>query len=971
MTFENTFGIIAIVILFIYGMPLLQFLTLLYYSFRYSDFREIDKEKVEPSLLEMIKPSEDFLVSKGFGYIAMVEHQSPIVGNSQIYHIAYYYNDANGVHALVKTHPHRGALEPVTISYKTYYLDGRELVTVNGMRHFMQIMPENVELHDHYLLESEAVYQTHLEAMKEIEAEIVREPIDKEHIASVLAKEERAFIESLEATGIVKVEEAGYRFRFSWATWKFAREAVRGQRRYTKMLRDRKKKREVTRRGEAYALKMQLEEMEKPRGKSNPLLWFGISAVAFVLLFGALGFSVVDIAVLVVVLLIHELGHLLAMRHYGYGDTGIFFLPFGAVAIGKKAERKAYEEFVIFLAGPLPGIVIGAGLMVWLLLHHQNIVSEQSPLFMFALMSLVINYINLLPIYPLDGGRILQLLLLHRYPRGQFYFYIVGLVILAAVMIWLQDPLLLIFVVILGLGAKQSWRVSRFLGRLYTRYDPESIDKESVIQEIVTDESLQQEPMSTKANIAKQILHIIQTSRPGKRLVVLGMALYLLLIAAPLAVVSPGYFFPAYTSEYDKLPEKAQNELDAFYAKVNALKGLTQKPDENYTLQASMTTIEPYLYDRAIVRMVGKPLAVSAETNLSEIPKPLQQIYAWHNGITELMPKSDLLSLKQMREDYKVYLSDMRQYEDANYTTPYRVFIREGGYDGLAYHLAKEGIYSDYPYDTESTPLKRYYSFNHLLKLTAEAYKRGIYYVDYDGLGVDKAKFAALEREYLSKEDKVRYEKLLRYLQSRAEAWVDVPYVYLKKELIRELAKRHDRVMFPYIERYMHDNKKSVRQQAAHALGVLGDRSAIPLLAAQLDDDPLHCKGCALSGLGYLVNKSDTALLNKIYPLLSDKKMWIRRNAYRVIGRIGSPSSLPVLKAHFDKEEPACKLAIVEAFGRIGDPKALPLLRKYLREIEKMDFSESYTDHSPSTNPHPLTLKMELEKAIAVLENSQ
>ena len=66
MTFENTFGIIAIAILFIYGMPLLQFLTLLYYSFRYADFQEIDKEEIEPSVLEIMKPSEDFLFAKGF-----------------------------------------------------------------------------------------------------------------------------------------------------------------------------------------------------------------------------------------------------------------------------------------------------------------------------------------------------------------------------------------------------------------------------------------------------------------------------------------------------------------------------------------------------------------------------------------------------------------------------------------------------------------------------------------------------------------------------------------------------------------------------------------------------------------------------------------------------------------------------------------------------------------------------------------
>ena len=971
MSFENIVLIALIGVVFLYLMPLLQFLTLLYYSFRYTDFKTIEKEEAEPSVLEMMKPSEAFLLGKGFRYIAMVKHQSPIVGNTQTYHIAYYYNDANGVHAFVKTQPHRGALEPVTITYKTYYRDGTQLVTVNGMKHFMQVVPENAVLYDHYLTDNEAIYRAHLEAMEKMEADIVREPISKERISHLLAEEERAFVESLQKEGIVKTDNEGYRFRFSLATWKFAKEAVKGQTRYAKALRARKENAAMTSEGESHALRVQLEEMERPRGKSNRLLWFGISAVAFTVLFWMLGFALADIGILVVVLFIHELGHFLAMRLFGYTDTHILFVPFGAVAMGQKAHRKAWQEYIVFLAGPLPGIVIGVGLIAWLLLRHQNIVSEQSPLFMFALMSLAINYINLLPIYPLDGGRILQLLLLQRYPKGQFYFYMAGLAILIVAMIWLQDPVLLIFVGIVALGVKQSWRVSRFMSRLYTKYGSGNPGKDTVIKEIVHDETLQKEPLSTKANIAKQVVYIIQTSRPSKWFVALALAFYLLLFAAPLALVVPDRLLPAYTSEYDKLPEKAQKELDAFYAKVNTLKGLTQKPDENYTLQASMVTIEPYLYDTAIVRMVGKPLAVSADTNLSEIPKPLQQIYAWHNGITELLPTSDLLSLKQMQEDYKAYLTDMRQYEDANYTTPYRVFIREGGYDGLAYHLAKEGIYSDYPYDTDTTPLKRYYSFNHLLKLTAEAYKRGIYYAGYDGLEEDKARYAALKREYLSKEDKARYEKLLQYLQTRAEAWADVPYAYLKKELIREFAKTHDVAMLPYIERYLHDKEKFVRQQAAHSLGVLGERSAIPLLAAQLDEDPMHCRGCALSGLRYLVNKNDTALLKKIYPLLSEKKMWIRRNAYRVIGRIGSPSSLPILKANFDKEKPACKLAIVEALGRIGDPKALPLLRNYLKEIEKMDFSESYADYRPSTNPHPLTLKMEVEKAIAVLQKEK
>jgi len=148
---------------------------------------------------------------------------------------------------------------------------------------------------------------------------------------------------------------------------------------------------------------------------------------------------------------------------------------------------------------------------------------------------------------------------------------------------------------------------------------------------------------------------------------------------------------------------------------------------------------------------------------------------------------------------------------------------------------------------------------------------------------------------------------------------------------------------------------------------MLGDRSVIPLLVNQLDDAPFHCKGCALSGLSYLVNSSDTALLQKVHLAVDDNKRWIRKNAYSVIGRIANVTSLPLLKEHFKEESPACKLAIVEAFGRIGNKEVLALLNTYLKEINKMDFSISYEDRSRSKNPHPKTLKYEVEKAIGLL----
>ena len=964
MTLENIIIIAVIAMLFLYGMALVQFFTFLYYSFKYSDFKQVDRDEVDKGILEILKPLEDFLITKNFRYIAMLEHESTIVGNNQKHHIDYYYNDEKGVHAFVKTQPYRGALEPVTIVYKTLYSGGKRTETVNGIKHFMQISPEHVSLHDHYLVENEAIYFAHLKEVEKEQSSIKREPFTEANLVTFKTQDEKEYIKSLEDAGLVKVNENGFRFRFSLATWKFAKNAVKGQASYAKILRQRQDKSVMTKEGESHALIAQLEEMEKPRGKSNKLLWFGISMIAFMVVFGLLGFSFVDIGILIVVLLVHELGHFLAMRYYGYRDTSIFFLPFGAAAIGKKEHKKAHEEYIVFLAGPLPGMIIGAGMLIWSLWQHQSI-SGENHFIMYAMMSLVINYINLLPIYPLDGGRILQLLLLHRYPKGQFYFYMVSLLLLIAAMVWLQDPVLLIFVGIVALGVKQSYRVSQLMSKLFSKYTS-TIDKTIVVQEMVEDENYTSETLHTKANITKQILHIVQTSKPSKWLVGFGMALYIFLLMPPFAVA----YMPSFTSshsEYDKLPKEAQEKLDVFYAKVSSLRGLTQKPKETYALEESMVTLEKYLYDKDVNRTIGKPLVFSEETNLSDVPKALKKVYAWHNGITQLLPDKEFFSLEKMRGNHRDILEDAREYKDVNFTTPYRIFISNYGYSGLAYHLKNEGIYSYSLYGSASRIVKRYYSLNHLLKITSEAYKAGIYYYDYDELAVDDARFSKFKRAYLSKEDKVRHEALVHYLQESATAFKNSEHAYVKKEILRELSKTYESSTVPFMKPYLSDKSKKVRQQAVHSLGILEDRSVMPLLVSQLDDAPLHCKGCALSGLNYLVNKSDVALLDKVYPTLADSTMWIRRNAYHVIGRISNVSSLSILTEHFKEEHPACKLAIVEAFGRIGDKKVLPLLKRYLKEIEGMNFSVSYEGRSRSKNPHPETLKYEVEKAIGVL----
>lgn len=109
------------------------------------------------------------------------------------------------------------------------------------------------------------------------------------------------------------------------------------------------------------------------------------------------------------IVIVHELGHFLAMKYYRYSELGIFFIPLlGAYVSGTKREVSQQQSAIILLAGPLPGIILG----VIFYLVDNNSADGYYPfdisLSKIALLLILLNLINLLPIYPLDGGQLLN-----------------------------------------------------------------------------------------------------------------------------------------------------------------------------------------------------------------------------------------------------------------------------------------------------------------------------------------------------------------------------------------------------------------------------------------------------------------------------------------------------------------------------------------------------------------------------------
>ncbi len=129
-----------------------------------------------------------------------------------------------------------------------------------------------------------------------------------------------------------------------------------------------------------------------------------ISIVLFVVIFYLIfKWDIVYILVLAGVILIHEIGHYLAMRIFKYKDLSIFFVPLiGAFASGNKDTISQKQRVFILLSGPVPGIIIGLILYYYGLRDTNEFLSKTSNIF------ILINLFNLLPIIPLDGGRLIQ-----------------------------------------------------------------------------------------------------------------------------------------------------------------------------------------------------------------------------------------------------------------------------------------------------------------------------------------------------------------------------------------------------------------------------------------------------------------------------------------------------------------------------------------------------------------------------------
>ena len=127
--------------------------------------------------------------------------------------------------------------------------------------------------------------------------------------------------------------------------------------------------------------------------------------------------GVLFIVILFLCVLLHEFGHVFAARRYGIKTPDVTLLPIGGVASLERMPEKPSQEIVVALAGPAVNLVIALVLMLVLgarfdLSQMAQLEQAQSTLTArVAAANMTLLLFNLIPAFPMDGGRVLRALL--------------------------------------------------------------------------------------------------------------------------------------------------------------------------------------------------------------------------------------------------------------------------------------------------------------------------------------------------------------------------------------------------------------------------------------------------------------------------------------------------------------------------------------------------------------------------------
>ena len=203
-------------------------------------------------------------------------------------------------------------------------------------------------------------------------------------------------------------------------------------------------------------------------GVEPPTMKYALSAVASILLFTSV--------------LLHELAHSYLAKRYGVKIDSITLFLFGGVSAMEEIPKKPGQEAKMAFAGPLTSIIIGSFCVsIFKFLISHNPVLSLNPVYLIfwilGSMNLILGLFNLLPAFPMDGGRVLRSLYYRKmsYAKathravsvGKFFAILMAIFGIYVGNLWF--PLIALFIYVAASEEEQSTQADIALGDILVK----------------------------------------------------------------------------------------------------------------------------------------------------------------------------------------------------------------------------------------------------------------------------------------------------------------------------------------------------------------------------------------------------------------------------------------------------------------------------------------------------------------------
>ncbi len=441
------------------------------------------------------------------------------------------------------------------------FVDGSALLTVNNLVHGLIPYPSSIRIADGHAQDLAGQVATHLAARASITVARTS-AADALQIAKTMAEQ---LLPQMEQEGVVyrrghRGEEVVYGFRFlaaAKAAWRMRRAELQPKKKVKSpatavlALPDFGPARLIAERIAFARTLCTLRGLRAPRWFRRTT--FALSAAGFLAL-GSWWWGPSGAAIIAAVILLHEAGHWLAMKLAGFRDVQVFFVPgMGGATSGEKHEAHPMTHLMVYLAGPVPGLLLAMAVFAWMALTPNHSSAAWYPLLMTGtIATLFINALNMLPVLPLDGGRIVDLLLVGRMPWLRFVFAVAsgGLLLLAGISD--GDNVLRIIGIAMLFGSRQHYRIAKASSlMLREKLSPASATSDfaaaaTQLHDFLARPAFKKWPYTVKLSVGQALLPRFLGRIPSWKEAALGMVVYIFCALVPLVglvslvVVAPG-----------------------------------------------------------------------------------------------------------------------------------------------------------------------------------------------------------------------------------------------------------------------------------------------------------------------------------------------------------------------------------------------------------------------------------------------